>query len=441
MADGFKIAEAYVEIHARMNSRAVQREIQKGLDEAGLDAAGRNAGEKISAGIREKVGAGAKAAGDSIKKEIGDAGDSAKKDFDKHGEGFIHAAKAMGNSVGKVFADMFNIRSPMLALAAIALAIAAIPLAATAASIIVVGAFGAAFSAIGLSAALFQEKVQIRFRQLWIDLKEGVNQISGPFTDVWVDVADEIQKTFNFLAPALQVSFKNIQPHIDKFVSGIGKSFRNLEPMITPVTNAFGVLLDKLGDRLPTLFSQIAKTATEISHALEDNPESIDLFVDVLENLISVIGKVIAEGTKLAAWFKTNEDFVGGVIWSVKQLVTPLQNIQTEMGKVRDVNGNVVDTNAILDESFAKLREETRKLQDQVVGLVRNLDELAKANLSNEQAAVKFDKSIINLDEKLKANGVTLDSTTKEGNENKTALLDMAQAANDAKTAYVDAKT
>lgn len=437
MADGFKIAEAYVEIHAKMDSRAVQREIKRGLDDADVDAAGRDAGDKISAGIREKVGAAAKAAGDSIKKEIGDAGDESRRNFERHGDGFIHAAKSVSSSVGKLFADMFDLKSPMLALAAVALAILALPLAATAASMGIIGIFGTMFTAIGASAALFQERVQTRFRILWQDLKDGARDIAGPFEQTWINLADEIQRTFDDLSPTLRTAFRQIQPHIDTFIEGVGKSFRNLEPMIIPLNDAFGVLLDKLGEKLPDLFGQIADTVTEVSRAFEDNPQSVDLFIETIENLVSVLGTLIVEFTKLAAWAKDNEEFLGGLIWAFNQLFHPISNNVDEMRKLRDENGNVVEDFPTVSDAFDMARAAVENLSTEVSGLVKNLDELAKETLENEQAALKFDKSVIKLTDALTGNNKSLDTTTKEGNRNKEALLNMADAANTAKDTYI----
>ena len=56
MADGFKIAEAYVDINARMDGRAIKRAIEQGLREAGLRQAGNEAGREIGEGIEEAIG-------------------------------------------------------------------------------------------------------------------------------------------------------------------------------------------------------------------------------------------------------------------------------------------------------------------------------------------------------------------------------------------------
>lgn len=436
MPDGFKIAEAYVEIHARMNSRAVQREIEKGLNDAGLDKAGRDAGDKISAGIREKVGAAASKAGDSIKKAMDDAGDDSGKKLSQHADGFVNTFKQVGTSIGKVFADMFNIRSPYLALAAIAAGFVLLPIAAAAVSSAIVLIFGGAFASIGLAASLFEENVQLHFRRMWLHIKQVAGQISTPFEEVWHEVADEAQETFDALAPTLQATFAKLKPHFSNFVDGVGQAFRNLEPMIGPVTDAFGVILDRFEDRLPTLFANIAENVTMMSRAIEDNPGAVDLFIDTLENVITVVSRAITEFTKLAGWIKENEELIGALQFAYNLAINPMGNVTSEMGKFRDESGNVVENMPSVSDAFDMATSAIQKTADTVSGLVKNLDELAKANLSNEKAAVKFDKSILDLQAQLSDGNVSLDTMTVKGNENKKKLLEMAQAANDAKDAY-----
>lgn len=438
MADGFKIAEAFVDIKAKMDGRAIKRTIEQGLREAGLREAGNAAGKEIGDGIDEAIGNKAKESADKIKKEFTDSGKDSKNGFSTNFRGILGVIGEVGSQGAKIFADLFNFRSPMTAIAVLGTALLTLPVIASAITVSMVAIFGAAFASIGILAAAQNEGVKLSFIQAWNEIKAIAQGISEPFEQSLKHVADVWVLTFGAFAPELEKSFRSMAPHIDGFIDGIGLSLRELIPAIGPVTDAFNLLLDRLAARLPDLFRSISNSVIDLSAALERNPGAVDAVINTFIFLIDTITNVTVAFTDFTGWVQRNSEMARELFNSLTMLINPLAGLIFNFTGLGEAASPVEAAVSAADRAIMIAQTTMGSASTAAKDYAMSIDEITKNNLSAEQATLRFDQAVLKMDKTVKDNGPTLDSTTEAGAKNKDALLSMADAANRAKDKFIE---
>lgn len=438
MADGFKIAEAFVDIKAKMDGRAIKRTIEQGLREAGLKEAGNAAGREIGEGIEEAIGEKSKESSRKITKDFTDSGKDSKNGFISNFKGILGVIGEVGATGAKIFADLFNFRNPMLAVAALGVALATLPVIASAITVSTVAIFGAAFASIGLVAAAQNEEVKRTFHSAWNDIKGIAQGISEPFEASLKHVADVWVLTFQAFAPELERSFASMAPHIDGFVDGIGLSLRELIPAIGPVTEAFNLLLDRLAARLPDLFRTLSDSVIALSSALERNPGAVDAVINTFIFLIDIVTDVTVAFTDFTGWIQRNSEMARTLFNSLTTLINPLAAVIFNFTGLGEAASPVEAAVSAADRAIAVATATMDIAATSARDYALSVDEIVKNNLSAEQASLRFDQAVLKMDKTVKENGQTLDTTTEAGAKNKDALLSMAEAANRAKDKFIE---
>lgn len=438
MADGFKIAEAFVDIKAKMDGRAIKRTIEQGLREAGLREAGTAAGKEIGDGIDEAIGNKAKESADKIKKEFTDSGKDSKNGFSTNFRGILGVIGEVGSQGAKIFADLFNFRNPMTAIAVLGTALLTLPVIASAITVSMVAIFGAAFASIGILAAAQNDGVKLSFIQAWNEIKAIAQGISEPFEGSLKHVADVWVSTFGAFAPELEKSFSSMAPHIDGFIDGIGLSLRELIPAIGPVTDAFNLLLDKLAQRLPDLFRSLSNSVIDLSAALERNPGAVDAVINTFIFLIDTVTNVTVAFTDFAGWVQRNSDLVRTLFNSLTALINPLAGLIFNFTGLGEAASPVEAAIAATDRAILIAQTTMGTASTAAKDYALSIDEITKKNLSAEQASLRFDQAVLKMTTSIGENGKSLDSTTDAGAKNKDALLSMADAANRAKDKFIE---
>jgi hypothetical protein len=435
---GFKIAEAYVDISARMDSRAIKRTIEAGLRDADLRGAGNAAGKEIGDGIDEAVKSKVTGTGKKVSDEFKKSGDDSRRGFGSAFSGIVGVVGSVASTSIKLFSDIFNFRNPALTVGVLALALMTLPVIASAVATAVVLAFGGAFATIGLLAAAQNEEVKRSFSEAWFQIKLLAAGIAEPFVVSMKRMAEEWRGTFESFAPHLQTAFASMAPHIDGFVEGFGVAVRRLIPAIGPVTQAFNVLLDRLAEKMPDLFSAIANSVTDLSNALIRNPGAVDAVINSLIFLIDVVTNITVAFTDFTGWVQDNTGAVAALMIAIANLTNPMlgfiANIIGLEAASNPADAAIVSLDSAVQGAVDAITEANTKTQDWAL----SLDQLADRNLTTEQAALRFDQSVLKMTDSITKNGQSLDSTTDAGAKNKDSLLSMAEAANKVKDTFIE---
>lgn len=438
MADGFKIAEAYVDINAKMDSRQIKRTIEAGLKEAGLRESGNAAGEEISNGIKEAVEKNTKDTGKKVSDNFENSGRDSRNGFMKHFAGLASLVGDVATTSMKIFGDIFNFNSPMLTLIVLTAAISALPIAASAAAVGIVGAFGGAFAAIGILAVKDNEEVRRVFAEAWGQVKAIAQTVSEPFINVMKVIAGEWVKMTTSFAPHLQTMFTLMAPHLEGFVRNFSLAFQQLIPAMGPLTQAFNVILDRLGPALITFFGQLAETVSQLSQKLVENPGAVDAVIGVFTYLVDVLGDVIGAFVDVTGWIQRNADAVGGLFQALWAILSPAALVTSQLGGLGQTGSEMDKAMQGVRTAVANVQGAMATASTSAETYAQSLDEVAKQNLSAEQASLRFDQSVLKMKQSIDDNGKSLDSHTVEGAKNKDALLSMAEAANRAKDKFIE---
>ncbi len=162
-----------------------------------------------------------------------------------------------------------------LKVAAVAAAIAALPIAATAAAGGVTLTLGGALVGLGLAASKGSATAQAAITRLKQVAKDEARLIGVPFEQVWMTIVAVAEREMRNLSPAVRAALADLAPDIETFVDQTGASLTQLEPVFGAVQRALSAVLKELGPRMPAIMATLAQAITEVTSAVEDNPQAV----------------------------------------------------------------------------------------------------------------------------------------------------------------------
>ncbi|HZN74785.1 MAG TPA: hypothetical protein VFC00_24380, partial [Micromonosporaceae bacterium] len=251
----------------------------------------------------------------------------------------------------------------------------------------------------------------------------------------------------------------------DRFVDQTGRALERLEPAIAPVTDAFSGVLDAMGPALNTAIGDIATGMTNLANSVKANPEALAGMTRALGDMTREALEVIGGLNKVAKGISDFKEFVhdatGGmvtfsdVVGAVKNSLNPLGH---GLGIVKDglaaVGGESDNTGAAMVAAAGTVSKNARAmagLSTTATGTVGPLtavrDALSRQKaqfsstiaammqwssraLSASNAAIGYEAALDDATASIRQNGRTLDISSEKGRANRTALNQLAEAAN-----------
>lgn len=304
MADGFKIADAYVSVLADIDDRSVERSAMTAGDRAGT-AIGREASKSAGRtyerdatgrfkGISDRVG---KSSGDSL----GDGFKSKRGIFSKIGGLFGgDMSSGLGGSLKSGgTAALGGLRAAFLnpyVLGGVALIGAGVaPALMAGISGAIIG--GAGLGVIGLGFALVKEEPAVKkageklTKTLQSTFKAAAKPLIGPF----VEAIGIITKTVKDLGPTFGQMFKAVAPAIVPLTKGFMDLVKNAMPGILKLVEASGPFLTTIAPAFGKIGTGISIFSREIAKA---GPDAAVFFND----LLTWIGGIIAGFGYMIGW-------------------------------------------------------------------------------------------------------------------------------------------
>lgn len=249
MAEGFKIADAFVEVTAR-------------IDDAKVEAAAAVAGQKTG----DKLGS--------------KASESASRTFERDARGrFLPAAERTGSSGGTTFGRGLSssfrgvvngasgIGSIVSTAATNPYALAGMATAGALLAPILTASLGGAIIAgagtgvIGLGFAILKEEpaVKAASKKLGDTAKSTFLTAAKPLIPFYVEAFGIVEKTIKDLAPQFKEMFANVGPAIKPITEGLMGLVKNLMPGLLDLTKQVAPLFEKLGPAFANLGKDISK--------------------------------------------------------------------------------------------------------------------------------------------------------------------------------------
>ncbi|MEU8278247.1 hypothetical protein ACFYOK_37230 [Microbispora bryophytorum] len=184
-------------------------------------------------------------------------------------------------------------------LGVVAGAISLLPIAGSAAAGAIVTVLGGALAAIGLAASRGSDTAQAALQRLRQAAETEAARTGQPFERVWVTIADEAERQLGKFGPIVRRNLEQLAPEVQTFVRDAGDSLGELEPALDGVQRAFSAVLQDLGPAMPEIMGHLAAAITEVTDAVEENPDTITRLATDLATLVEWGGKAIAFLTRL----------------------------------------------------------------------------------------------------------------------------------------------
>lgn len=419
--------------------------------------------------------------GKDTEKKFNRSGDRAAKSFGRSIRKWFGGAgglKEIGDSGGTVFGSGFlgALKTPVLgpAIAGIlagAVAVGLPAVGAIAAGGLVAG-FGAGLAGLGIVFAAKSDAVKKKWQQTTAAMGADMQLFAKPYEKTLIRAADVADRTFDRFAPSLKRSFAETAPIVSRFIEDLGDGLEELEPAVQPLSTAFQSVLRSLGPAMQSALRNVSSGLQQLAESVRKNPDALadtvagvgqltNKILGLLGTLNDVNGqfKTLTGGTSLVtAVFRGLE----AALWPV---LVPFQGLSIAMGTIngwtKPVGAGFQYTATSAQEAATATGYWTQGLtqaQIAAMGITGTTKTAGKAvedlttKYNRQKAAtdaliqstfryqglalglagaeISYQAAVDAATASVKENGRTLDINSEKGRNNKSALLAVAQAAN-----------
>lgn len=296
MANGYKIADGYVEVHLRED---LDGELKKKLAKVGT-----REGEAIGRRIARGVGDGVSDVDTRVQRHLNkiDGTGAGTRTGREWLTGFTTSAGRLpgemertGDRAGTGFSRGFERRSGRIGIAAKA-ALAALPAAGLAAGALMgagIAGAGAAIAGLGVLALRSNAEVAEAYGSMAEKVTRGVKTAAEPLVPYFVAIAGDIERSFAQVEPGLDDLFSAAGPNLRILAGGVLDLAENALPGFTDAmrtgrheAEGFASFLGSAGSGVGGFFREIAKGG-------EDTKTTLTVLGDVVENLLIRTGQAL----------------------------------------------------------------------------------------------------------------------------------------------------
>jgi hypothetical protein len=410
--------------------------------------------------------------------------------------GFMNFLASKVAKIGGPISEIFTgglaaaLKTPVIGPIIGGVLLAAITSAVTPLGAIVAGAlvsgFGAGLATLG---AVFAAKSAV-VKKVWADTVSSISSqmavIAKPFESTLISMAAVAQRTFAGLKPALTKSLATLGPAVTHFGDDLGKAFGQLGPSLQPVSEAFSRILASLGPAMIDLFSDLSNSFIKLSESIKKNPTALADFIRGVGGLTSDLTSFITDLNNVDESFKrlthgtsTVTVLMGALRGAVGTVTGPVDLLALGFGKLADGTRWAIDrqfpgqakdaadkttalSKAVTQAAAAHAAHAAATLHSATAThaanaaallaagaydrqraatdkLITSLNRMSSLSLTLSGAQIGMAQSVADASAAVKANGRTLDLNTQKGRDNRTALNQVAQAANDQRDAMLRA--
>ncbi|MFC6156146.1 hypothetical protein [Kribbella jiaozuonensis] len=416
----------------------------------------------------------------NVDKKFRDSGDKSGKSFFTGLKKWFSpsALGEAGNAGGTVFGSGFlgALKTPVLGPAIAGALVAAVAVAAPAVGAVAASgialAFGAGIAGLGLIFAAKSQPVKDAWSKTLDSMGADMTRLSKPFESTLISIAGFADRTFQKFKPSLEAVFKEMAPVVTTFVDQVSKGLEQLQPAVRPLAEAFNAVLGALGPATQSAIGKVSKGLQTLSESVKANPEGLADMTRLVGNLTEGTLNLItalnnADGAikrfennpKVSAFLDKTGLSIGGLAnttvnnlvpglglarTGLDQLAGSADKASTAVGLTGDaakyftqglsdsqvaaiLAGNAVAGAGTQAESAAAKFDRQTKATDALIQSTFRLQNLA---LGLAGAEVNFQASLDAASASVKDNGKNLDINSEKGRNNKSALIALAQAAN-----------
>jgi hypothetical protein len=440
--------------------------------EAVVDRFGRSVDKKI----RTTGEDGGKGFAGTLKKWFGKGGDDSTKSLGSKLKNWFagDGSKLLGEG-GQISGEAFSsglggvLKTPILGPALLAAAAAVVATTAPAAGAIVAGGIvaglGAGLVGLGVVFAAKSEAVKAVWSKTLGDMGAQMRVLSKPFESTLVNMAGVAKRTFATFKPELAGAFKTLAPAVTEFGNQLGRAFAKLAPAVQPMASAFSAVLKSLGPALQNAVGNVSQGLIKLADSVKKSPDGLADLVKGLGDTVRIAIDIITELNDANKAFKdllgvsavtVVMDTLNGILSTTKVALKGITGPITLVNKgLQDLGITHKDTTTWTDRATAatdaeaaaqkkaatpaqQLADKLNRQKSATDALVQSMFKLQNLALGLSGAEINYQQSVDDATAAVKQNGKNLDINTEKGRANRTALNNVASAANAQTQALID---
>ncbi|MEO3811344.1 hypothetical protein ABGB17_20310 [Sphaerisporangium sp. B11E5] len=324
--------------------------------------------------------------------------------------GFAGGLRQAVSRAGAVAADALSgalgaaakASGPVLTAALVAVAAGAGVAAAAALGGALVLGLGGAFTAIGISLLLANDKIKKSFSETAGEIKKIMTDAARPLVPVIQEALDQAKRVVSGFKDTFREAFLDAQGPLKHFLRDLGDAFLELKPAVKPLMDAFTQLLGEIGPELKGIFRDIGVSFSDLARSVGENKTAISaIFTGLLRTIPLVIGAItkvvemygslvstsVNAAATIARGFANASDAVTGI---VERILGAIRTVAVVLGKVpgmEKISGQLVSG---IDQAIGKIRDFRAAAEG-----VANAVEL-KANIVDLQQKIDKAETLLN---------------------------------------------
>lgn len=400
---------------ARRKAAAASNVAQKAAKDLGnvLEDEGKKGGKRLGAGILHWfTGAG--------------------KDFEKAGR--LGGEAVSSGLIGTLKTPVIG---PVLAATLTAAVVAVAPFVGAVAAGGIVAGFGAGLAGLGAVFAAKSAAVKSAWSKALQDMGSRMTLLSKPFEQTLINMAAVAKRTFDKFAPNLAAAFKGIAPAVTRFGDDLGRAFEKLAPAVKPLADAFNAVLGATGPALQDAFSKISTGLQVLAHSVQKNPKGLADLVGLFADLTQAATYVVAALNETYGALRRGAEIVGALGHSTEASGKSMSDAAAKTVALAQALRQHQAAAKGAGESARAFAEKINRQTAATDRLINSLFRLQGLMLGLSGAEIAYQQAIDDATASIKENGHALDINTAKGRANRTALNNVAQAANDQTTAMI----
>lgn len=463
MADGFKIADAFVDVHTELDESPLLRDVETASDKAGnllsegLAAGGKEGGTRAGEGLKQGIDGKWRDSRGKFVKNFSDFGDDAGKSAGGRTAkglalGIVNGVTGAAGKVGGILSNgLTNIgpAGPVIGGVIIAAVAAAAPLAGAALAGGLMAGVAVGGVGLGIAASIRQPAVKAALMGLKNDATDILNRIGKDWQPTMLSAIASVRSQMKGIGSTLQAALapakSYVQPLVDGFMSLVRNALPGFQRMLANSGPIIAVLADGLGEIGTSISNAFSKISGETDNAAAGLQTMLYFIADMVELGGSIIAWLSAGYRKILDWNVgilsmlsllpgVGDTFAG---WrdEMKELQATaqgagpaLQSVGNGMNIYSRAASQASQSNEALAMRQRILNGTMAQGADAAGDLKSAMDALNGAAQSAEQAQLGYEDAIDQVTASVKENGETLNSHTAKGRANRTALLNLAKA-------------
>lgn len=281
------------------------------------------------------------------------------------------------------------------------------------------------------------ERVSSRIKEAGAkSFNQPVIAATKAFEDAFDGVIPRIERSFSNLAPMVEPLARGLAGFATKAMPGIEKAIAASKPFIAELAiwlprlgKGVDSFMDSLADgskgglrMFNILLSDINVTLKVVGNAIEFTARGFDLMMQAASRAADI-------AARLTGWIPLLGDATKSVSEGWQKWNSNIEYSASAAGMTSDA----------MTDALGRISGSTDGATAAVGRLNAEFDTLFGKTMSVDQAAIGYEESIDALSESLKENGRSFDISSEKGRNNRQAILEVVQGAQELRQANIDA--